>query len=390
MDWQHRSLPPSNPASDLGQRPPPSALGLTLILLLAGCAGPVPMEGPSGRVLERIAVAPSRTGFVQLPSGRPFVPWGFNYDHDETGRLLEDYWDGEWPKVVEDFREMRQLGANVVRVHLQFGRFLRGPNQLDQPALDRLAQLLRLAERTGLYLNLTGLGCYHKADVPPWYDALDEAGRWAAQATFWRAVAGVGRNSPAVFCYDLMNEPVAPHQTGVSPEWLGPPFAGKHFVQWISREARGRDHQDVARQWIRHLTAAIRSEDSHHLITVGLVDWSLPRPGLDSGFHPEIVAPELDFLSVHIYPESQKLEAALETVRAFAVGKPVVVEEIFPLRCRIDELDEFYRRAGGLVSGWIGFYWGRTLDECRQSTTMTDAITAQWLDWFRKQSVLDR
>ena len=28
------------------------------------------------------------------------------------------------------------------------------------------ADLVKLAERTGLYLDVTGLGCYHK-DVPP-------------------------------------------------------------------------------------------------------------------------------------------------------------------------------------------------------------------------------
>lgn len=27
-----------------------------------------------------------------------------NYDHDDDGRLLEDYWQDEWPTVVEDFQ----------------------------------------------------------------------------------------------------------------------------------------------------------------------------------------------------------------------------------------------------------------------------------------------
>ena len=49
--------------------------------------------------------------------------------------------------------------------------------------------LVRLAEETGLYLDVTGLGCYHRGDVPAWYDALDEAARWDVQARFWSAVA---------------------------------------------------------------------------------------------------------------------------------------------------------------------------------------------------------
>ena len=34
----------------------------------------------------------------------------------------------------------------------------------------------RWPRRHGLYLDLTGLGCYHKKDVPAWYDKLAETG----------------------------------------------------------------------------------------------------------------------------------------------------------------------------------------------------------------------
>src|SRR5262245_26861866 len=171
-----------------------------------------------------VRVTRDQKGFVLEPSGRPFVPWGFNYDHDERGRLIEDYWDTEWPKVEEDFREMRDLGANVVRVHLQFGKFLPKRDEPNAAALERLGRLLLLAERLGLYLDLTGLGCYHKADVPAWYDALSEADRWDAQTRFWAAVAKRCAGSSAVFCFDLMNEPVAPGGKRKPGDWLGPPF----------------------------------------------------------------------------------------------------------------------------------------------------------------------
>ena len=163
--------------------------------------------------MERICVSPDHKGFVGETSHRAFVPWGFNYDHDEQGRLIEDYWDAEWPKVEEDFREMKQMGANVVRIHLQLGKFMAGPDRPNSAALDRLGRLLELAERVGLYLDLTGLGCYHKKDVPAWYDDLSEGDRWQAQAHFWEAIAQRCASSPAVFCYDLMNEPVVPGGT---------------------------------------------------------------------------------------------------------------------------------------------------------------------------------
>jgi hypothetical protein len=354
-------------------------LPVVLAAMLTACA-----TKPANVRMEAVKVAAGGKGFVFDPSGRPFVPWGFNYDHDEAGRLIEDYWDADWPKVEEDFREMKQLGANVVRVHLQFGRLMVSETQPNTNSLARFAQLLRLAERTGLYLDVTGLGCYHKQDVPAWYDALDEERRWIAQANFWRAVARAGRSSPAIFCYDLMNEPVAPHKDGAGKDWLGPPFGGKHFVQWISREGRSRERSEIARAWIRQLVTAIRTEDPSHLVTVGLVDWSLPRAGLDSAFHPQVIAPELDFLSVHIYPEKGKASEAIETLKLFNVGKPVVIEETFPLKCSREEFDDFFHRSKSHAAGWIGFYWGRTPDECRRSKEMTDAFMLGWLEWFQK------
>lgn len=359
-----------------------------MIVLIVLTAAVVPVRGgdepPARPAMERVAVAPDHRGFVLSPSGQPFVPWGFNYDHDEKGRLLEDYWEAEWPKVEADFREMVELGANVVRVHLQFGRFMDAADRPNAAALDRLERLLRLAEETRLYLDLTGLGCYHKPDVPAWYDALDEPARWAAQAAFWKAVAGRCRTSPAVFCYDLMNEPVVPGDPPRSPgDWLAGAFGGKHFVQFIALGANGRPRQEVARDWVAQLAAAVRQADPDHLVTVGMVDWSLDRPGLSSGFVPDFVAGPLDFLCVHLYPEKGKVDDAIATLKGFtAVGKPVVIEETFPLKAGRDEFRAFLDRTRPLAAGWVGFYWGRTREEYREAKTIGEAITADWLDLF--------
>ena len=123
--------------------------------------------------LEWIKVSLDNKGFVQARSGEPFVVWGVNYDHDAGGALLEDYWRDDWETVVEDFQEIKALGANVVRIHLQLGRYMKTANLPDEANLKQLAKLLKLAERTGLYIDLTGLGCYHKQDIPKWYDKLE-------------------------------------------------------------------------------------------------------------------------------------------------------------------------------------------------------------------------
>lgn len=348
-------------------------------LTVPGCA----LSDRRASRMEWVRVANARS-FALSPSGRPFVPWGFNYDHDAAGRLIEEYWDTESATVAEDFREMRALGANVVRVHLQFGRFMTGPNAPNQAALDRLAWLADMAEDVGLYLDLTGLGCYLKDEVPAWYDALNEAGRWTAQAAFWEAIAARCASRPAIFCYDLMNEPVVPGAPRAAGDWLGPPFADKFcFVQFVTLDAAGRPRPEVAAAWTRTLMRAIRRHDRRHLVTIGLVDWSLDRPGLTSGFVPAAVAPELDFLCVHLYPEAGKIDDALTTLAGFQVGKPVVIEETFPLRCSLDEMRVFLDGSRQNAAGWISFYWGQTPEECRAAGTLPAAITGAWLEFFQ-------
>jgi Cellulase (glycosyl hydrolase family 5) len=335
--------------------------------------------------LEAVRVSNDAKGFVLEPSGKKFVPWGFNYDHDAKGRLIEDYWHDEWDAVAGDFAEMKQLGANVVRVHLQFGKFMTTADRPNEKSLDRLGDLLKLAEKEALYVDLTGLGCYHKAEAPDWYDRLSETDRWVAQARFWEAVAGRCQDSPAVFCYDLMNEPVVPGGKRKPGDWLGPPFVGKHFVQFVTLDQAGRERPAVARDWVKALAAAVRKHDPKHLVTVGLVDWSLDRPGLTSGFVPKAIADELDFLAVHLYPRAGMVKEAIDTLKGFAVGKPVVVEETFPLRCSKAELESFLEKSEGVAAGWIGFYWGIPPAELKKSKAIGDAITLAWLEVFENR-----
>jgi hypothetical protein len=352
-----------------------SLVCLGLLLAAAGLAA----------AMERIRVGDDGAKFVKEPSRAAFTPWGFNYDHDPAGRLIEDYWDAEWGVVEEDFREMRDLGANVVRVHLQTAKFVRSPTATDPAALAQLARLLRLAETNGLYLDLTGLGCYHKRDVPAWYDAMDEAGRWGVHELFWEAVATTCATSPAVFCYDLMNEPILP---GAKPEtnWLGGALGDKHFVQRITLDLAGRTREQVAKAWIGRLAGCIRKHDPRGLITVGVIPWALTFPGAKPVFYSREAGAPLDFTSVHFYPKKGEVAKALAALAVYDTGKPLVIEEMFPLACGIDELDAFIEGSRRIAEGWIGFYWGRTPEEyAAGKPDIAAAITKGWLDYFRRK-----
>jgi len=331
--------------------------------------------------MEWIRVAPGAARFERLPSGQPFFAWGFNYSR--SNRPLEDFWESEWSELVQDFAEMKALGANAVRIHLQLGTFLRDPSTPNQEALDRLDRVVTLAEDVGLYLDVTGLGAYRKADTPDWYFALEEEERWTAHATFWEAVAERLAGSPAVLCYDLMNEPIVPSARIEPEQLLVGELGGYHFIQHISLDRAGRPREEIARAWLRRMTAAIRRHDTRHLITLGALP-SVPDWGHFSGFTPELLAEELDFVSVHVYPEETKPAQAVEVVRGFVTRKPLLIEETYPLHASAQTLEGFFRETNALVAGWLGFYTGNSPADVAAPEDIPEAIERDWLELFQR------
>ena len=351
-------------------------------LTLLFCLPAIAHSKESPAKLEAIRISDDGKHFVGATSRRPFAVWGVNYDHDDAGRLLEDYWEKDWAIVEEDFGQIKALRANVVRIHLQLPKFMKTAKQTNEASLAQLGKLVRLAEQTGLYLDITGLGCYHKQDVPAWYDELDEAARWDVQARFWQAVAIVCRESPAIFCYDLMNEPILAGEKKET-EWLGGELGGKFFVQRITRDLAGRTREEVARRWVKQLTTAIREVDDRHLITVGVIPWAHVFPGAKPLFYAPTVGAPLDFVSVHFYPKQGEVAKALEALKVYQIGKPLVVEEIFPLSASIDEVHAFIEGSRPHVAGWISFYWGKTIEENDKQGDLKGKVVASWLRYFR-------
>lgn len=337
-------------------------------------------------VLEFIRVSHDGSRFVQSGSGAEFRPWGFNYDHDAANRLLETYWKDEWSAVAGNFEEMKQLGANTVRIHLQVSRFMNSPEETNLESLAQLARLLALAEKTGLHLDITGLGCYDRTDVPSWYNPLNEGQRWDVQARFWETVAETCRHSPAVFCYDLMNEPVMTEDKQ-GRDWTPGAFGDRYFVQRLTLDFAGRTPAQIAEAWVNRMVAAIRKHDPAHLVTVGAIPWALTWPNAKPLFYAKPVSQNLDFVSLHFYPRKGEVGKALKALAVYDIGKPIVIEEMFPLSCSGPELDQFIDGSRPLAVGWIGFYWGKTIAEYkREKGSIADAITLDWLEYFVRKT----
>jgi len=128
------------------------------------------------------------------------------------------------------------------------------------------------------------------------------------------------------------------------------------------------------------------------MITVGVISWVFAFGGGKPLFYSPQVAKHLDFAAVHFYPKKGEVDKAIKALRAYEVGMPLVIEETFPLKCSLQELEQFIEQSANHTDGWISFYWGMTAKQLRNKAkpTIGDAITANWLETFQKMSAKSR
>lgn len=340
------------------------SLFLAVLLLLARISGG----------MDFVSISPDKKGFVLDPSGDRYVPWGHNYGSvDIMQRLAKDP-----ARVEREFADMKAAGTTVARVHPEMPAFLDGPDMVNSQALDRLSHLLSIAEKSGIYLQITGLACYKITDRMAWYDAMDDESRWKVQEFFWSTIAKTCAKSPAVFCYDLVNEPAASGKR--ADGWYLGRMGDVEFCQRLSLDQPKRSGADIFREWTKRMIAAIRKHDQRHLITLGM----LPFPGAY-----QTAAEQLDFVSPHLYPKSKKVDAEIELLKQFAFGKPIVIGETFPLSCSADEEREFLLKSRGLAQGWIGHWPDESPAELAElkkqgKINVAQAIWLSWVDLFRE------
>lgn len=388
---------------------------LALVLPLAGAT----TNGPTPRhVLPRLRVAADHRTF-ETEQGQPFVPFGVNYFRPDTGWAPQLWKKFDPAATARDFARLRELGANCVRVFLSYGSFLNETNVLDPVGLAKFDQLLDLAEAAGLYVHPTGPD--HWEGTPAWArgDRIADETNLAALENFWRLLAARYRDRHVLFAYDLRNEPevawdtpvlrrkwkgwlLSRHGTeekaatflGVKPAALqgegAPPPEAKDALGDARLLAYQSFREDVADEWTRRQVAAIKASDPRALVTVGLIQWSVPSvlPAIKhyAAFRPQRQAPMLDFMEVHFYPlangfysyanaeEETRNLAYLESVvrEVAACGKPVVVAE-------------FGWYGGGKLTLDQGRHPPATDEQqarwCRRLVETTRGLATGWLNW---------
>ena len=108
-------------------------LAKVIVVVCTATAAPAAESAPpSARPaqMEKVRLSDDGKKFALTDSGKPFVPWGFNY-LGSFGDIIEESWATDWARLEKDFREMRKLGVNVVRIHLQFGTYMKTRNEID-------------------------------------------------------------------------------------------------------------------------------------------------------------------------------------------------------------------------------------------------------------------
>lgn len=311
--------------------------------------------------------------------GKLFFPWGFNYTNSAKVDLIEDNWDDSviWEVITDDFQQMKDMGANVVRIHLQYHKFMKDQYTPDQDALSKLKDLVAVAETKELYLLITGLAAYRKDEQPAWYKQLNDRERWGTHKVFWKTIAATVGHSSAVFAYDLMNEPVV--SVGCKSmddcDWLpGEGFGGYHFIQNISRNPEN-SFAETIKNWTQELTQAIRSVDDRTLITIGFLNLGNIAQFGES----------LDFISMHIYPQSKNIDASVSFVENNLSNVPLVITETFNLSCSISELTEFLDNVDGKYKGLFGHYLGAPSKEISQDS-IQELISRSFFQLFMERN----
>ncbi len=262
----------------------------------------IPKAAP--QKLEKVAVAPDKRSFVQNPSGKAFRPHGLHFAFIQLPNITLEMPDKT--RLVE----MRELGANLIGVELPLASMLQSPTSIKPEQFARLKRLFREAEELQLRILITGLApgsvqdenweaARPKVQVSTktaWYDALNESDRWAAQETFWKAIAKAGSTSPTIFGYNLANNILL---DGGSDAWRL--IVDGHFSpqQRLTLAPGTRNPGEIAHSWLAKMHQAIRSQDPATLITLG---------AYGSNLAPEFLqAPAADMLDFYLLTEFESL-----------------------------------------------------------------------------------
>jgi hypothetical protein len=232
--------------------------------------------------------------------GKPFRILGFNYMlSDSPWKPLKEY---NWSKVRFELSLGRELGANTIRVFIDYEYAVGNPNyskdiftyyHVDQEYLNAFEKLLNICNEFGYKVIVT-------LD-PGYWEFYKPQNRWVVMKFLEEFIASF-INDRTIIAWDLMNEP------DVNWNVPGAPSIEEHL------------------ELLKNMALKIRELDKLHLITIG---WGRVE---NAGY----LADYVDFISFHYYGinATQELDdvhdvgGLVKIIRKLRkYGKPLVLSE---------------------------------------------------------------
>ena len=347
--------------------------------------------------MEFIQVAPDSWHFETAETHKTFIPIGVNY-YDPATYHTDPYGAfrviGKFDSARTDrhFAQLKDLGANIVRIFLSTVSFEPQLFKLNDTSFQTLDVLISLARKHNMYLILDLVETWE--GEPAWqsWEYFAEEQTLQGFEFLLNAFGERYKNEPAVFAWDLLNEPATRGpDSGIMGDlfgiwvrfkyrttdnlmaaWNDYPLTGELWNQiktpsyesFNDQESRGSTRfydfqlfrEDIAYNWTRRLTDALRSADTNHMITVGLDQHSVPfKPDGTyykpyTSFNPHKIAPLLDYISVHGYDWwGEYADEFIEGLLRYSyTGKPVVLEEF-----DLNDLGLSINKIKRSCSGWL-------------------------------------
>lgn len=309
--------------------------------------------------------------------------YGVNYYRPNTGWAPQLWAQYDSSSVESDFQKIRSLGLNTVRVFLTYKGFFWDGSKLDLSGLKKLDHMIAAAKKNNLRLILVGLEAWE--GVPAWAkgDRFRDDLIIYKTKRYWAQLSERYKGEQTILGFELANEPNIPwSDTNVLDDWSSA-YSDLIGVQ--------QSRERVAATWVGALSKTIKDIDPDRLVTVGLIQTSIPvglgKPSHYSAFNPKVIGFSLDFFQVHLYPNeggwysykrrSDKLRnlAYLRGIveKISQLGKPVIV-------------GEFGWYGGGQVKIKTGAYLPYAKEKAQANWNeslicVTDSLVSGWLNW---------